>query len=102
MGDQPITRTIFGGLTTMVKALSTQMAALTTKLNNNANNNNNINTNKSNRNNSNKGDEPIPVIRVRNNNHTIVTYIKSEHTRDESDLEYYERRYYKRLKDDYY
>ncbi|XP_045821963.1 uncharacterized protein LOC123914841 [Trifolium pratense] len=45
--------------------------------------------------------ESIPVIRVRNNNH-IVTYIKSEHTRGESDLEYYERRYYKRLKDDYY
>jgi len=28
------------------------------------------------------------------------TYIKSDHTR-ESDLEYYERRYYKNLKDDY-
>jgi len=41
------------------------------------------------------------VIRVRNNNNTIVTYQKSEHTR-ESDLEYYERRYYNKLKDDYH
>ncbi|XP_045791266.1 uncharacterized protein LOC123885971 [Trifolium pratense] len=46
--------------------------------------------------------ESILVIRVRNNNHTFVTYIKSEYTRGESDLEYYEHRYYKKLKDDYY
>ncbi|CAJ2647760.1 unnamed protein product [Trifolium pratense] len=60
---------------------------------------NNVNNNRIN---PNRGGERIPVIRVRNNNQTIVTYIKSEHTRGESDLEYYERRYYKRLKDDYY
>jgi len=52
----------------------------------NANNNNN-------RNNPNRGGGPISVIMVRNNKHTIVTYQKSEHTR-ESDLEYYEHRYY--------
>ncbi|PNY03896.1 putative LRR receptor-like protein kinase [Trifolium pratense] len=61
-----------------------------------------INTNNNhNNNNPNKRGEPILVIRVRNNKHTIVMYRKSEHTR-ESDLEYYERRYYNKLKDDYY
>jgi hypothetical protein len=44
---------------------------------------------------------PIPIIRVHNNNHTTYTYRKSEHTL-ESDLEYNERRYFTKLKDDYY
>jgi len=85
-------------LTEAIKALSDQMAVLTAKvgdINNNANNNNN------NRNNPNRGGGPIPVTRVRNNIYTIVTYQKTEHTH-ESDLEYYERRYYNKLKDDYY
>jgi hypothetical protein len=73
------------------------MAALTAKVDSRNNNNRDYN----NRNNQNRGGEPIPVIRVRNNNHTIVMYRKSEHTR-ESDLEYYERSYYNKLKDDYY
>ena len=74
------------------------MAALTAKVDDNNNNaNNNSNNNNNNRNNPNKGGEPIPIIRVRNNNHTIYTYIKSEHTR-EYDLEYYERRYYTKLR----
>ncbi|CAJ2667029.1 unnamed protein product [Trifolium pratense] len=93
MGDQPVTKTEFdgaiAGLTGAITALTTQMTTLS----------NNVNNNKIN---PNRGGERIPVIRVRNNNQTIVTYIKSEHTRGESDLEYYERRYYKRLKDDYY
>jgi len=86
-------------LTTTIKTLSDQMAAMTTKdddINNNCNNNNN-----NNRNNLNRRGEPIPVIRVRNNNLTIVMYRKSEHTR-ESNLEYYEHKYYNKLKDDYY
>jgi len=73
------------------------MSMLTTNLNN-ITNNNNINNN---RNDPNRGGGPIPVIRVRNNNHTVITYQKSEHI-CESDLEYYERRYYNKLKDDYY
>ncbi|CAJ2667684.1 unnamed protein product [Trifolium pratense] len=93
MGDQPVTKTEFdgaiAGLTGAITALTTQMTTLSNNVNNN-------------RINPNRGGERIPVIRVRNNNQTIVTYIKSEHTRGESDLEYYERRYYKRLKDDYY
>jgi hypothetical protein len=72
------------------------VAALTTQMNNNANNNDNHN-----RNNPNRRWGPISVSSVRNNNHTIDTYRKSWHTR-KSDLEYYERRYYKKLKDDYY
>jgi len=64
--------------------------------------NRNINNhNYKNKNNRNRRGEPILVIRVRNNNLTIVMYRKSEHTR-ESDLKYYERRYYNKLKDDYY
>ena len=74
-----------------------QMTAWTAKVYNNANNNNNNN----NINNPNRGGEPISVIRVRNNNPAIVTYRKSKYA-NESDLEYYERRYYTRLKDDYY
>ncbi|CAJ2634073.1 unnamed protein product [Trifolium pratense] len=93
MGDQPVTKTEFdgaiAGLTGAITALTTQMTTLSNNVNNN-------------RINPNRGGERIPVIRVRNNNQTIVTYIKSEHTRGESDLEYYERRYYKRLKDGYY
>jgi len=80
--------------TTTIKTLSDQMAALTSKVDND---NNNI----SKRKNPNRGKGSIPVIRVRNNNLTIVMYRKSEHTH-ESDLEYYERRYYNKLKYDYY
>lgn len=72
-----------------IEDLSDQMAAWTAKVDNN------------NRNNPNRGGEPIPVIRVCNNIPTIVTYRKSKYS-NESDLEYYERRYYTRLKDDYY
>jgi len=93
-------RTI-NGLIADAKALSDQMVALTTttttmtiKVDGNDANNNN-------RNNQNRRGEPISVIRVRNNNHTTHMYRKLEHTR-ESDLEYYERRYYNKLKDDYY
>ena len=89
-----------------IKALSNQMAAITAKVdddNNNANNNNinNNNNNNNNINNPNTGGGPIPVNKVRNNNHTTHMYKKSEHTR-ESDLEYYDRRYYNKLKHDYY
>jgi len=75
-----------------IKALSVQMAAWIAKVDNNNNDNN--------RNNPNRGGEPIPVIRLCNNIPTIVTYRKLKHT-CESDLEYYERRYYTKLKDDY-
>ncbi|RHN43583.1 putative Zinc finger-XS domain-containing protein [Medicago truncatula] len=79
-------------LTTDIKALLDQMSAWTGKVyNNNANN----------RNNPNRGGEPIPVIRVCNNIPIIVTYRKLKYA-DESDLEYYERRYYNKLTDDYY
>jgi len=61
-------------LTAAIKALLDHMTALTTKVDDDNNNNNN-------RNNSNKGGGPIPVISVHNNNHTIVTCRKSEHTR---------------------
>lgn len=92
-----MTREEFAGLTatltTDIKALLDQMAAWTAKVYNNANNNN--------RNNPNRGGEPIPVIRVCNNIPTIVTYRKSKYA-NESDLEYYERRYYSKLTDDYY
>jgi len=108
MGDQPVTRAEFDSLNTAAKALLDHMVALTAKIgninNNNRNNNirnNNIRNNNNNRNNLNRKGEPIPVIRVRNNNHTTHMYRKSEYTR-ESDLEYYERRYYNKLKDDYY
>ena len=79
------------------------MTALTAEVddNNNNNNANNNNNNISIRNNPNRGGGPILVIRVRNNNHTIVTYRKSEHT-SESNFEYYDCRYYNKLKDDYY
>ena len=81
-------------LTTNIKALLGHMAAWIAKVdNNNANNNN--------RNNPTRGGEPIPVIRVFNNIPTIVTYRKSKYA-NEYDLEYYERRYYTKLKDDYY
>jgi len=95
-----MTREEFAGitptLTTTIKALLDQMVAWTAKVdNNNANNNNN-----NNKNNPNRG-EPILIIRVCNNILTIVTYRKSKHA-NESDLEYYERRYYTKLKDDYY
>jgi hypothetical protein len=104
MGDQLVTKIMT--LIAAIKALSDQMAALTDKVddinnNNNANNNNTIiNNNNNNINDPNRGGGPIPVIRVDNNNHTIVTYKKLEHT-SESDLEYYERRYYNKLKDDH-
>ena len=89
---------IIAALNAAFKALSDQMTTLTAKVDAiNNNNNNNIN-----RNNPNRGGGPIPVIRVHNNNNHITdTYRKLEHTR-ESDLEYYELRYYKKLKDDYY
>ncbi|PNY08840.1 hypothetical protein L195_g005377 [Trifolium pratense] len=48
MGDQSITKTKCGGLTTMIKALSNQIATLTTKvddIDNNNNRNNNRNKN---------------------------------------------------------
>jgi len=83
-----MTKAEFAGITatlnSTIKALLDQMVAWTAKVDNN--------------NNPNRG-EPIPVIRVRNNNPTIVTYRKSKYA-NESDLEYYERRYYTRLKDD--
>jgi len=89
MGDQQVTKVEFvAALTPTLNALAAQMAMLTTNLNSN----NNITNNKNNRNNPDRGGGPIPVIRVRKNNHTIVTYRKSKHIR-ESDLEYYERRY---------
>jgi len=53
-----------------------------------------------NNNNPNRG-EPITVIRVCNNIPTIVMYRKSKYA-NESNLEYYECRYYTKLKDDYY
>jgi hypothetical protein len=40
MGDQPITRAKFEGLSAAVNALKVKMAALAIQLNNNANNNN--------------------------------------------------------------
>ena len=55
---------VVAALTLTLNALAAQMAMLTTNLNNIANNNNN-------RNNLNMRGEPIPVIRVRNNNQTI-------------------------------
>jgi len=91
MRDQPVTK--IAALTVTIKALLDQMAVLTAMVDDDDNNNNN--------NNPNKGGGEISVIRVRNKNHTIDTYRKSEYTR-ESDLEYCERRYYKKLKDDYY
>jgi len=119
MGDQLVMKVEFAGLIEAVKALSDQIAALittttaqmaslttttttlTTKVDNRTNNNDNNNNTTNNRNNPNRGGGSISVIRVLNNNHTIVTYRKSEHSH-ESDLEYYERRYYIKLKDDYY
>ena len=83
---------VVAALTPTINALATQMAMFTTNLNNISNNNN--------RNNPNSGGGPTPVVRVRNHNHTTHIYKKSEHTR-ESDLEYYEGRYYNKLKDDY-
>ncbi|GAU36349.1 hypothetical protein TSUD_321880 [Trifolium subterraneum] len=99
MGDQPITRVDIEGFTASLIALAAQITMLSNGLNNNINDNNNDNrndknnddNNQNNNNRNNRGGEPIPVIRVRNN----------KHTRD-TDLEYYERRYYKKLKDDYY
>jgi len=57
MGDQPVTRANFDGLTATLNALAAQMAMFTTNLNNIANNNHNYN----NRNNQNKGGGPIRV-----------------------------------------
>ena len=94
MGDQLVTKAeVVAALTPAFKALAAQMTMLTTNLNNIVNNNNNKNLT--------RREEPISVIRVRNNNPTIVMHRKSEHTR-ESDFEYYELRYYTKLKDDYY
>ena len=82
-----------------IKALSDQMVALIAMVDDNNNNaNNNYNNNIKN---PNGRGEPIPVIRVRNKNPTIVMHRKSEHTR-ESDLKYYKRRCYNKLKNDYY
>ncbi|KAK2400521.1 XH/XS domain-containing protein [Trifolium repens] len=94
--DKPVTRAELEG---SFAALTATITALTTQVNNIINNNNNNNRNNKNRNN--REGEPIPVIWVRNNKHIVVMYKKSEHTH-ESDLEYYERRYYNKLKDDYY
>jgi len=70
MGDQPVTRTEFASLNAAAKALLDQMVALTAKIDNiNNRNNNNNNCNYNNRNNPNRGGEPIPIIRVCNNNH---------------------------------
>ena len=56
---------VVAGLTPTLNALAAQMAMLTTNLNNiTTNNKNNIK-------NLNMRGEPIPVIRVRNNNQTI-------------------------------
>ncbi|KAK2418850.1 XH/XS domain-containing protein [Trifolium repens] len=93
--DKPVTRAELEG---SFAALTAAITALTTQVNNI---NNNSNNNRNNKNRNNRGGEPIPVIRVRNNKHIVVMYKKSEHTH-ESDLEYYERRYYNKLKDDYY
>jgi hypothetical protein len=89
--DKPVTRAELEG---SFAALTAAITALTTQVNN-------INNNRNNKNRNNRGGEPIPVIRVRNNKHIVVMYKKSKHTH-ESDLEYYERRYYNKLKDDYY
>ena len=87
MGDQPVTKADFDGLTATMKTLADQMAALSTtttaqittltaKIDNiNINNrNNNIcssnnNRNYNNRNNPYMGGGPIPIIRFCNNNH---------------------------------
>jgi len=113
MEDQPVTK--IAALTTTIKsliagakaltdqtvALTTTTTVLTTKVDFINNNNEHNRNNDNNRINPNRGGKPIPIIRVRNNNHTIVMYRKSEHTR-ESDLKYYEHRYYNKLKGDYY
>ncbi|KAK2394556.1 hypothetical protein QL285_056374 [Trifolium repens] len=87
MGDQPVTRAKLGELFTAVNALTTQMATLTTQvnnitlnLNNNRNNNNNNNGNDDNNinNRNNRGGGPTQVIRDRNNNN---------HTTDDSSSE---------------
>jgi len=65
MRDQPV-----AVLTAAIKALSDQMAALIAKVDE-------INNDNNNRNDPNRGGGSIPVIRVRNNNHTIVMYRKS-------------------------
>ena len=106
MGDQPVTiiaalTATLNGITANAKTLTYQMVALIAKIDNINYRNNNIRNNNNNKNNLNRKGEPVLVIRVRNNNHTTHMYRKSEHTR-ESDLEYYERRYYNKLKDDYY
>jgi len=66
-----------------IEALSDQMAAWIAKVDN--------------KNNLNRGGKSIPVIRVINIIPTIVTYRKSKYS-NESDLDYYERRYYTKLK----
>ena len=65
-------------LTTTIKALSDQMAAMTAKIDNiNINNrNDNNNRNYNNRNNQNRGGEPI---RVRGENNRIIDEIMSNH-----------------------
>jgi len=84
MGDQPVTiiatlTATLNGITADAKALTDQMVALTAKIDNiNINNrNNNIRNNRNYNNNKNQsgGGEPIPVIRVRNNSPTTVTYL---------------------------
>jgi hypothetical protein len=109
MGDEPVTKAeVVAVLTPILNALAAQMEMFTTNLNNTANDINNNNANKNNininnnKNNPNRGGEPIPVIRVHNNNHTIVTYQKLEHTRESHFGILYEHRYYNKLKDDYY
>jgi len=57
MGDQPVTRAEFGGLTAVAKALLDQLTTLTTKMDNINNNNRNYN----NRINQNRRCEPIRV-----------------------------------------
>jgi hypothetical protein len=70
-----------------IKTLSDQMVALTAIVDDNNNNNKNAKNSNNNRKNPNRRGEPIPVIRVRNNNPTIVMHRKSEHTY-KSNLEY--------------
>jgi hypothetical protein len=85
MGNQAVIMAEFEAALT---ALNAQITALSNQMNNKHNHHNNRNNGDNNRINLNWGGEPIPVIRVRNNNHTNVVYKKSVHT-CESDLEYY-------------
>ncbi|AES97025.1 hypothetical protein MTR_5g044360 [Medicago truncatula] len=90
MGDQPMMKAeVVAALTPALKDLSAEMEMLTTNLNNVANNNINYNNNNK-RKNLNMRGEPIPVIRVRNNNHTIVMYRKSD---DYNEFKIYDSKY---------